>query len=191
MTITPTTLPLNLLQGAEGYVRSPGLHVSDLYNAYYQKVDPKRYSHDGPPNTVKMAMGLAWEAYLESLLQRQGFQAERPGEFTIHVGDVPIAFSPDLYISNCRDRIGEIKLTYMSWSEDLGEPKFAKWKTQVMVYGHHLQVYAVTFFVLFVAGDYKQNRDPIFQTYHMEFSPQEAQDEWDTLVSVGRMEKML
>src|SRR5665213_2058861 len=107
--------------------RSPGLHVSEIYNRFYQKLEPKRYQANSVPNPVKLAMGLAWESHLERCFLASGLQVERPPEFTTREG---IAFSPDLLMVNGHDRIGEIKLTWMSSRASIDDPKFGKWLTQ-------------------------------------------------------------
>ena len=168
--------------------RSTGLHVSDLYNNLYADIDPKRYGGTDGPNTVKMAMGLAWETHLEKCLLRSGVNAQRPGEFVTSEG---IAFNPDLYILNGHERGGEIKLTYMSEADTLDDPKFSKWHSQMKTYGHHLQLPQWRLYALFVNGDYRCNRNPILRTYDIEYSGREMKEEWTGLCNHGRHKGLL
>lgn len=88
---------LELAKPSLGYVRTPGLHASDLYGSFYRDFDKKRYAktdkHGNPLpfDLAKMELGMCFEEVLEPALewamqiQRQ-FGArhfgERPGEFT-------------------------------------------------------------------------------------------------------------
>lgn len=185
MKVTPVDHGLDLLQSVG--VRSGGLHISDLYNSYYKASNPQRYT-DGAPNIVKMALGLAWEVYLERCLVASGVNAERPGEFTTSEG---IAFSPDLLIVNGQDRGGEIKLTWMSESDALDDPKFLKWHSQMMLYGHHLGLNQWRMYSLFINGSYKQQRDPVLRAYDIEYSAREMREEWQTMTNHGRNSRLL
>lgn len=81
-----------------GPPRSPGAHMSPLYNAVYAKLEPKRYAKkaDDRPPKERWAIGMAFEDMLEEGLKsracqevidnpRPHEQIERPGEFqTLH-----------------------------------------------------------------------------------------------------------
>lgn len=156
------------------------LHMSDIYNDFYKTADPNRYDKNEAPNDLYLALGLAWEQYFERLLIAHGVDAKRPPAFETANG---IKFSPDLLVYNGQDRLGEIKLTFMSVSEDLSEPKFAKYLTQAMLYAHGLKMRHVVFYVLFVNGDYKANRGPQLYKFYIEFSQRELDEEWDTMMA--------
>jgi len=162
--------------------------MSDIYNSLYRDLEPGKYS-DGAPNPIKLAMGLAWETYFERCLIGSGVDASRPGEFTTDEG---IIGSPDLLIFNGHEKIGEIKLTYYSASTDLSDPKFGKWLTQVMGYGHYLQIPRVRFYVLFVNGAYREGkRDPVLRVYDIEFSNRELKENWDMLMNHARQKNLI
>lgn len=186
MKITPCLDPLDLL--ASDLVRSPGLHVSDIYSALYHDLDPKRYTGD-PFNPVMLALGTAWERHLEWLLIRQGCPVMRPEAFVTGEG---IGFSPDLIISNGVMRVGEIKLTFMSSGDSLDAPKFAKYHTQAKAYCHHLETPYARFFITFVNGAGGVGKpDPQFKVFDVEYTARELQDEWKMLLNYARQKEML
>lgn len=97
MRITEFPHGLTLAAPTEGYLRTPGLHASDLYGSFYRALDPKRFDKrdkDGariPFDLPKMELGMCFEEVLEPALawsmqmqQRLGRRhwGERPGEFT-------------------------------------------------------------------------------------------------------------
>lgn len=188
MIITPVAHGLDGVLGVSDGPRSKGLHASEIYGKLYQELEPNRYTKGSEPNYTKMAMGLAWELYLESLLRRQGIQAERPGEFTTEDG---VICSPDLLMVNGHDRVGEIKLTFMSNREDITSPKFAKWMTQVMFYCRNLGIPFARFYVLYVNGNYRSQRNPDLQAIDVEFSKRELEDNHQTLMTFARQTRML
>lgn len=185
--VTPIEHGLDLL-GGSGTSRSSGLHISDIYNSLYSELEPTRYVAGSAPNTTKMAMGLAWEAYLESLLIRQGVEARRPSECVTPEG---IAFSPDLLIENGQPRVGEIKLTWMSSGEDITSPKFAKWMTQAKIYCYYLGVARARFYPLYVNGNYRDRRNPELLPVDVAFSARELQEEHQMLMNHARAKGML
>jgi hypothetical protein len=187
MKITPIEHGLDLLSQPNSQ-RSGGLHISDIYGDLYSDLEPTRFVRGSPMPAVKMAMGLAWESYLELQLQQHGIRAERPGEFLTSEG---IAYSPDLIIDNGHPRIGEIKLTYMSSRDDITSPKFAKWMTQVKAYGHQLRIPRARFYVLYVNGNYREQREPDLQAIDVEFSRRELEDNWSMLINHAQSKGML
>jgi hypothetical protein len=98
MKITAIEHGLGDLSGNFGAPRSPGVHMSDLYNALYAKLEPRRYAKKGdePPPKERWALGMAFEEMLEEGLKNRACKAamaqkkrhetvERPGEFeTLH-----------------------------------------------------------------------------------------------------------
>ena len=192
-----------IAHGLDDYLLAPSvgrtrdvLHVSDIYNSLYQKLEPKKYDPSSPPNTLKMAMGSAWENYQEDVLKRAGVEAYRPSEQTTVEG---IKFSPDHLLSNTylnRPAGAEFKLTWMSESDDLTQPKFQKYLTQAMTYGHHLEMPDWIFFVNYVNGGMKGRRqpgpqNPSLRAYHAQFTAREMREEWQMLLNHARDERML
>lgn len=169
-------------------VRSPGLHMSDIYGALYKELDPKRYTND-PWNEMALAMGTAWEKHLEWLLVSQGYPCVRPDAFLTTEG---IGFSPDLLITNGVLRLGEIKLTWMSSEADLTDPRFDKYLTQMKAYCHHLETPSARLFAGHVNGGGGYGKpDPRLAIYDLEFTARELRENWDMLLRFARQRKML
>ena len=171
--------------------RSPGLHMSEIYNDLYQDLEPKRYQRGTAPDPLRLEAGLALESILEEGLKRR--LAQRPGEFRTPEG---IIFSPDLLISNDHLRLGEIKLTWMS-SRDVPHeqansfpPKFDKWFTQVKSYCHALETPWARLYAFFVNGDYKPP-SPELLAWDIEFSKRELGENMSALLNHARHKRLL
>jgi len=183
------TSDLELLAPSEG--RSEGLHMSDIYGALYQKLDPKRYGKPGAPRdpagTLRMAVGVAWERYLEERLAASGSDAQRPAEQMTSDG---VAYSPDLLLEGGAV-VGEIKATWLSSRTDPHHPKFGKWLTQAAAYCRAQGVARCRFYVLHLNGNYSDNRNPTLNVWDIEFTQQELEDNWASLHNFATKEQML
>lgn len=168
--------------------RSEGLHASTIYGDLFQDLEPKRFKRDSEPPDLKMAMGLAWESHLERVFKHHGILAVRPDE---QMSDEGIAFSPDLLVVNGTDRIGEIKLTYMSSRTGLDDPKFDKWLVQVMLYCWWCGLVGARFYILHVCGDYGKNRDPVFKVVDVDFTKNELRENYEMCVNHARSKGFL
>lgn len=201
---------IDFAKGAEGYVRSAGLHMSDIYNALYKKLDPDRYDKrdingDAVPfDLQKLEFGLRFEEMLERVLALSVL-GERPGEFrTQHDPECPAAatkmpeglfcphclagtyYSPDylFYEPEPEPVLGEFKLT---WYSSKGAPnvpeKFDKYFTQIKAYLYHLRLRRARLYVFFVNGKYPRGGPPTpeFRVWKMQFTERELHDEWKML----------
>jgi hypothetical protein len=178
--VTSLSHNLDLLAGS-GEGRSTGIHASDIYTSLYQQLEPTRYVKGSKPDDLRMAMGLAWEQYLEALLVRNGVKVFRPGELLTDEG---VAYSPDGLLENRITRLIEYKCTWMSSREDITHPKFGKWITQVQFYLHALQLRHARFYVLYVNGDYTRGAGgPVLKMWDIEFADQELQETHQMLMN--------
>jgi hypothetical protein len=187
MIVTPIDHGITLNRSAPGYVRSPGLHASQIYNDLYASLDPKRYGGTTGPNPLHMELGLGLEEGMEESLKRR-WGAERPGEFTTADG---IIYTPDFLCYKGESRLGEIKLTYMS---SRGVPretgngfpgKFDKYMTQIMFYCHSLETCHATLLTFFVngAGNFS---GPELLGWDITFTARELQDNQQMLRNHAR-----
>jgi hypothetical protein len=208
--VTPVAHDLELGAPTEGYERSPGLHMSDIYSSLYREIDPDRYDKkdaDGNPepmDMLKIEMGTTFEEIFEPALQRRllrdGKRAVRPPEHTVKVDGTTIFYSPDQFIFE-KDkslRLGEFKLTWYS-NCGITDPKFDKWFTQMKAYAYHLDTPHARLYTLFVNGTYKvkgmKGKDaapkPQLMAWDIEFTPRELKDNWNMLVRHARQKRML
>ena len=188
---------LDLLGTSSGY-RSPGLHMSEIYNHYYQRADPKRY-RGGAFDLVRMEAGSALEVVLENALSSR-MAGERPGEFQTEEG---IWFSPDIIAFEGKILVlGEIKATWMSCKEVPVSPEqskltgvpsnwdgtsiatfpkqFDKYFTQIKCYAYHLRTPYARLYIYFVNGNWSPPT-PVFLCWDLEFSAHELTEEWTAM----------
>ena len=195
---------LELGKPADGYLRTPGLHASDLYGAFYKDFDPKRYDkkdkagNSTPMDMAKIELGLTFEQELEDLLvvmmeamrerMARRLFGERPGEFISPEG---VIFSPDyLFDIDGEIILGEFKFTFYSVRGAPTDPKFAKWLTQIKLYLHWLKLRKARLYVMFACGDYKPP-SPILKAWELVFTKQELRDEFDMVARHARSKGLL
>lgn len=189
MKIKPVVLTFDLAMSDPN--RGSGLHASDIYNDYYQELEPERYRKDGKPPDLLLALGLAWEQYLEKVLVANGVLCARPGECESAEG---IKFSPDLLLVNGLDRIGEIKLTMLSSKVGPENKKFAKYLTQGMIYAYWTDIPRVRYYVLHIKGNYAKKGDgalPQMNVWDVDFTARELRDNYRLLVQHAKNKGML
>ena len=194
--------------------RSPGVHMSDLYNDFYQLTEPKRFDKSKPMDTLRVLTGLALEDALETaLIEKLGplLGGERPGELRTASG---LPYTPDLIIFEGRIvRIGEIKCTWMSCRECPISPtmaeqwgltanwdgidphvsfpqKFDKYFDQMMLYGYHTDTPYSRLFGCFINGDYHPPR-PVILPWDFTFTEREMQECWRKYENHGRTRGLL
>lgn len=188
MKVTLVDQPLHI-DAAAPNPRKKGLHISEVYGKLFQKLDPERYSSDGEPHQVLMAIGLAWEQWLERTLIAMGELVSRPVDLVSPEG---ILYNPDLHILNGKERLGEIKATMMSSKEGINAPKFDKYHCQAKIYAYWTGITCVRFYVLFLKGDYKKGDGfPEFRVYDVDYTQQELFENHRMLMTFAKQEKML
>ena len=206
---------LTLAAPTEGYIRTPGLHMSDLYNSLYKDLDPKRFDKrdaDGNPlpfDDTRMEVGTSFEEVLEPAVRARVIGAERPGEYVtqhtadcvysrvvVRVGDsacpcgAGVIYSPDHFLFNGVFRLGEFKATWLSIKKGLKDRRFDKWHTQMRVYCFHLGTPYARLYALFMNGDYT-TFSPQLLAWDIEYSYKELFEEWQTLLRHGRRKGLI
>lgn len=199
---------LTLARPTEGYVRSAGVHASDLYGAFYRDHDPARYDKKDakgqaiPMDLTKLEMGTSFEEVLEPAIRLRLF-GDRPGEFIFHLDECPgegsewckehcVIYSPDYLFEESDGELvlGEFKLTWYSMRGAPTDKKFAKWWSQIKLYCHWLGLRRARLFVLFVNGDYTPP-SPSLRAWEAVFTTQELQDEFDMIARHARRKGLL
>ena len=193
MKITP--VPCDIEPAKSDLVRSPGLHMSQIYGDYYSDLEPTRFVRGSKPDAVRMEAGFCLEEMLEEGLKRR--HATRPSEFTVREDGSDIAFSPDLIIfENDQMRLGEIKLTWMSSKEVPREPatsfptKFDRYFTQMKLYCRALGTARSRLYTYFVNGTYRPQQ-PELLAWDIDYTKQELDDEWRRQMNHARFKKLL
>lgn len=186
-----TIIDHNLDLAAGGPPRSKGLHMSDIYGAYYAKMDKRfRDPGDGPPRE-KMEEGLAFEEILEPVLAAR-LLGKRPKEqkcyVTIKGKHYVVYYSPDFILFvNGESVLGEFKYTrYSSKGAPRGR-KFAKWISQIKLYCYHLNINVAHLYVMFINDDYKPPTAKL-RAWELRFSDNELQEEWDIMIRFAKEE---
>lgn len=171
--------------------RSTGLHASDIYNDLFKDLEPDRYgdwNEEDDPDHLMMAIGLAWEVHLEKMLVLGGHLVARPPEARSPEG---ISYSPDLLVVNGEDRIGEVKVTWMSSRTDLSDPKFDKYLVQNKFYCYNEQMTLARFYVLYMRGDYKDRQWPKFKIWDIEYTARELRENHAMMLNHAKHKGML
>lgn len=204
--ITPIPHGLEDLIGKSG-VRTEGVHVSALYNDFFQDAEPTRYVRGGTPDPLRLEAGLAFEQFLEDALRKRLLPGERPPEMTYTESGIiePILFNPDLILFNSAPnnaiRDTEFKLSWLS-SRDVPRepcnnfpPQFSKFFCQMMAYGEFLETPYSRLIGYFVNGDWQLTRKgrawspskftPELLAWDVEFSRREMKDNWQMLKHQG------
>ena len=186
MQITPIKHGLELGLSAPGYVRSPGLHASDLYGSLYAALEPKRYGTGKPMDMLRIELGMAFEEMLERSIKSR-LLGERPGEFTAEEEGKDIIFSPDMiFFEGKKTIVGEFKLSWQSSRSaprtvDVGfPPKMDKFITQMALYCRWLDTKHARLIVFYVNGawDHSKGFSPEILAWDIEFSQQELDEQW-------------
>jgi hypothetical protein len=193
---------LDLNVPTEGYVRTPGLHMSDIYNSLYKDLDPKRFGGEGGPDQAKMSVGTGFEELLAKAMAER-ILGERPPEFAVMPDGetiVPVGtpgsiiFSPDHFLYEDLTRLGEFKATWMSISKGIQDKRFDKWYCQMKSYGKPLKMPDQRLYVLFVNGDYSYKPPHggcSLRAWDVRFTQRELDSNWNTLMRHARKKGML
>lgn len=209
MNIIPFEHGLELDTPTEGYVRTPGLHMSDIYGSLYKELDPKRFDKEGGPDVTRMLLGTVTENTLATVMSRHLIQGERPGEFAalasgkvVPVGTPKsIIFSPDHFFYNGATKLGEFKVTWMTIAKGIRESKFDKWWCQMGAYGYPLKMPSQVLYAYFVNGHGKWDDfdvpgrgvlkpGPLLLAWKIEWTQRQLEDNWNDLMRHARKKRM-
>lgn len=193
----------------EGYVRSKGLHASDLYGGLYKELQPDRYDKrdkngkETPMSMVRVEMGFMLEDIIEWVLARRLFGA-RPDEMRAphhHTCTQPrkmpprgkictcgagIYFSPDyLFDIDGKLVLGEFKLTWMSTKGAIRDRKFDKYLAQIKLYCYWMGITKARLYIFFVNGDWK-TFSPELRAWEITFTQKELEMNYQAMIRFGR-----
>ena len=167
------------------------LHASDIYNRYYEQAEPSKYGkRDDFDLDMLYAEGQAWEQYFEKVCIAQGMQCFRPGEQIGIWKGKKVAFSPDLIITNGKDRIGEIKKKWSSSRLKPTDKAFAKYKTQGCMYGYFMDIPRVSWFINHTVGNWRDYTFPQLRIWHVEFTKREIMEEMNAMMNFAESEDL-
>lgn len=216
-------IPHGLIFGANDadYVRSAGLHASDLYGALYKKLQPDRYDKrdkDGkatPMPMVRIQAGMTLEKIIERVMCETLLGSRPPEMRAGHRPDCPhrkrkmppelhcacgagVYYSPDyLFDEDGALILGEFKCTWMSLKGAPHDKKFLKYVCQMKIYCYWLGIRKARLFVYFVNGPWSAATDqyeafsPVMLAWEFEFTEQELQREYALLMRNGIKEGLV
>ncbi len=189
---TPLTLPPSKTP------RSPGQHVSGIIRPLAAEVGflDKKWCEDlslvdtreitDPTTILRIRIGLAWEQHLIPTLEGV---VDHPGELKLEgVYMSPDGESVDRVFSGSRGIeliIHEVKATYKSSRRDVREQWM--WLTQIKAYCKAAGTRFARLYILYICGDYKAPISPQHHIYEIEFSQEELETSWATLVDYLQM----
>lgn len=176
-------------------VRTPGLHMSSIYNDLFQDLEPTRYLRGTAPDPLRLEAGLAFESFLEDAIKARltNSGSGRPDEM---ISDEGILYNPDLILFNGSTRLGEIKLTWLSSGDVPREsanafpPKFDKYFVQMKSYCRCLHTPYARLIAFFVNGTYKPPM-PELLAWDIEFTKRELDENWTMMMSHAKFKGML
>ena len=166
--------------------RSPGLHLSQIYQDIEQTIDPRDDEDKFTPQELEVyrSLGFLWERALASSMADgiSGPDLIRPGEFTCD----GIIGSPDL-IDQTTWTIVETKATWRSAAKlDNLHKYFWFWLVQMQGYAKMVDTNRARLVAFFVNGDYRPPK-PCIRVLNFEFTRREVEDNWAMLTGHARI----
>lgn len=189
-------------------VRTPGLHLSDIYKSVMMEIAPDRFDKrdkDGqpiPPNDVDFETGFACEEMIARGLSLRHPGLWRPGEVVHHPDGArtSIIGSPDgVDTEPLPWQLVEYKSTKMSARQPITDPKFYHYFLQIKGYLYMLNaeyglgMHTAALFVCFICGDYSQGPASPAQIlgWRFTFTEKELIDNFALLMRQARKKGML
>jgi len=185
------------LVAESGVDRSPGLHVSeiidDILTTLYGNLHPGEEVDQAKQGQFEK--GFIWERLLSSAFGERS--AVRPSE----VEKDGIVGSPDginrvrlidgggIVYGNGERVLEEYKCTTYSSTKDPGQNE--RWIMQVKAYCYMLGLQTCLFRILYLLGDYRENRYPIYKVWLLDFTELELRENWDMIINHARFKGWL
>lgn len=159
--------------------RSKGIHISSVIHDLCIQLG--HYEEQESIEMTRMQLGCALE---HAIIHR--FSLDNPHRF-VQLGELEkdgYFGTPDLYdtVDECVD---EIKLTWMSSRHEVDSSKLWKYFVQCKSYCHMLGVVKGRLRVVFMNGDYKENRAPLSRVYRATFDEQDLVSNWSMITTHG------
>jgi hypothetical protein len=175
--ITPRAVTVADLALVPSPPRTEGTHVSTLIKALCEALEPERFS--GEMDYTRFEVGYAVERAIERAWAERHITVIRPGEFTVN----GITGSPDgvSFEDDGTIVIEEIKCTWMSSRGCPEDRKFWHWIVQMKAYAHLLGTDRARLHVLFVNGNYADERTPQYRSWDFQFTTREIEENWAML----------
>lgn len=181
------------LQGY-GPKRSNGIHLSAVLRHIALKwgVLDKQYAHTSSlselisstnpvaagrvGSIVKAALGFAWESWIAQQVDRLQYQ---PGEV---VWDGIIGTPDGLELAGGKVIIHEFKLTWKTSATPITEEKLWLWQIMALCYMLGMElgepVTDAVIHPVYLAGNYRDQRDPVYLPMVLEFEQRELEINW-------------
>jgi hypothetical protein len=138
---------------------------------------------ESDPDYTRFEFGSAFEDAVAHALARR-HQRAHPDRFVL-VGELELdglIGTPDL-LDFVDMALIEVKLTWLSASQDPEGQKFWKYWVQCMAYCKMLGTQLARLHVGHINGNYKDNRNPIYNIWEAQFSQREIDDNWRMLIT--------
>lgn len=175
---------------SSGVPRSEGLHLSTILDDL-DTFDGNGKKYSGAGGAEYMALGFAWERLLERVIGDvfpHGDIVKHPGEVSL----VGISMSPDAIDVAC-GVLEEWKCSFKSAAKRPDRGDFPRWMRQIKAYLKGLELNTCRLRILHLAGSYstpledgKIVRGPIMRTWLLEFTQEEIDANWHTIIERAR-----
>ncbi len=194
-----STPDMTRLLTAELAPRTPGLHVSQIYQHIMRSIAPEKYKDEWDEQSDAYAlMGHAWED-LVGLVMGHQIRGEYGWIRAAEMKMDGVLLTPDwLWMAPKRGPVVvDTKATWKSCRDCddggafLNDVRFVAWKMQLLAYAHALDINHAELYVYFVIGDYQAGPKPQRKRWALEFTRAERVENWQMLLNTARREGWL
>lgn len=161
--------------------RSEGVHVSHIIHDLCLRLGHYKATDDeekGPDRYTRMGLGSAWEW---ALIER--YTRTFVGRYSV-IGELEcdgFYLTPDM-IDETDLAVHEMKCTWASSRHAADSEKFWRYWVQLKAYCKALGTTKGVLHVVFVNGDYRDNRSPVYRVWECEWTQEEIDANWHMLV---------